>query len=84
MSKHTPGPWKADGNEIMSEGQESIASLSMTNNQEGNLPLIAAAPELLEVCKEALKVAYNQFAKDDDRDRVTRLMARVIEKAEGK
>ena len=58
-TKHTPGPWVIDNdNVIYQEGtSEPIASAAPTADEEANAWLIAAAPELLaalEFCADAL------------------------------
>jgi hypothetical protein len=70
MSEHTPGPW-AEGRHgaivggpdfefARGAGRKQIAMACVVpegvdGTQEGNARLIAAAPELLEACKEALQ-----------------------------
>ena len=58
-SKHTPGPWVIDNdNVIYQEGtSEPIASAAPTADEKANAALIAAAPDLLaalESCSDAL------------------------------
>ncbi len=66
MSEHTPGPWNIDGGTnkkgnlyIWKKGEyyggHAIATVhsDIQEGAEGNAHLIAAAPELLEACKEA-------------------------------
>ena len=53
---YTPGPWKVDRPYIRGAGRV-IASLESGRNEvedAANAPLIAAAPELYEMLKEAL------------------------------
>ena len=53
---HTPGPWKVDRPYIRGAGRV-IASLESGRNEvedAANARLIAAAPELLEVCEALL------------------------------
>jgi hypothetical protein len=54
MSEHTPGPWlyrepeDDELHEIYSEGSGDLICYPVwTHNQRANIPLIAAAPELL-------------------------------------
>lgn len=58
MSSFTPGPWKAattdDGTVVIKSADANIATM-LYNDDEANSKLIAAAPELLEACKLALK-----------------------------
>lgn len=55
MSKHTPQPWKARGNEIHAHG--GIVAEVNTIEERGiaDARLIAAAPELLAACYAALE-----------------------------
>jgi hypothetical protein len=67
MSKHTPGPWKANNkDEIRNDDNDLIATAwdihvkreedglitLLPNNSKANARLMAAAPELLEALKE--------------------------------
>ena len=59
MSKHTPGPWKVVGTEIwgarvkIASGRGAYDEKDRQKNK-ANARLIAAAPDLLKVCKVAL------------------------------
>ena len=75
MSKHTPGPWEANG-VIVTAGRESFRALfdckpiSMTLSAEeceANAQLIAAAPELLEACIKAHDALLALHVCDKDR-----------------
>ena len=59
-SKHTPGPWKVmPGNFIVTKKDEQIvAEVPCQGANENDLPLIAAAPKLLEACKLTLALQY--------------------------
>jgi len=57
---HTPGPWVvSDGEftdgfvEAVNNGPNTIAGIMPVPERSANARLIAAAPELLEACKEA-------------------------------
>ena len=68
MSQHTPGPWAVDGddalwvNAIGREHEPVICDIvprdadAFTDEDEANARLMAAAPELLEACRDALLV----------------------------
>ena len=82
MSKHTPGPWEADGEGyIFGPGTSMIAETrgwgDDSINEVANARLIAAAPDLLEACKLAL----NAFEKNHCID--WNDLSRAIAKAEG-
>ena len=55
--KHTPGPWSINGNKIDGNGYH-IASINSHATTEGraNARLISAAPELLKVLQEIVKI----------------------------
>lgn len=66
---HTPGPWEAGNSRIFSQlheiaevkrpatrGNDYAASVRATDEQEANMRLIAAAPDLLEACKDVLAI----------------------------
>jgi len=60
-TKHTPGPWTFDGEELVSDAEDwDVAYLARFMNpgysSEANGYLLAAAPELLEACEAS--VAY--------------------------
>jgi hypothetical protein len=66
VTKHTPGPWRATPYSVFSTRQdrrtETIVArcrLSVARTAEGlaNAHLIAAAPDLLAACEEALEMA---------------------------
>ena len=59
-TKHTPGPWSAQGCSVFSqEPQSSCVCTSMPGLPEGeaNARLIAAAPALLAACEAGLRLA---------------------------
>ena len=86
MSTHTPGPWKAtsvsDGKElhyfIAPNGHASVAEA----DNMANARLIAAAPELLEATRIALKylIAKNTIKTVD----IENALGDAIKKAEGR
>lgn len=62
MSKHTPGPWRMEVVKVMHgmsidvyapDGKRIVKDLP--NSDEANARLIAAAPELLNVCEQISK-----------------------------
>jgi hypothetical protein len=92
MSEHTPGPWRvAFGNRLEIHGPKdeigwpkSIvynAGLCTDEEAQANARLIAAAPELLAACIDALEVE-EQMAQCPDSELASRLRA-VITKAKG-
>jgi len=62
-TKHTPGPWEADGQNIVTCHEADIGIAKVFSNlgqpMKANAELIAAAPELLE----HLKLAEKYLAK---------------------
>jgi hypothetical protein len=94
---HTQGPWvvrEPEGDalhEIYAEnGGDLICFPVWTHNQKANIPLIAAAPELLETLKVAANaIDYGQAQVDSEEDRYKLRkwlvqVKRVIAKAEGR
>lgn len=66
--KHTPGPWKHDGEIIYSgnytlnngwTNHATIAKVEDRANWEANARLIAAAPDLLDACKHLNAVCFD-------------------------
>ena len=66
MTKHTPGPWAADGSgaifvdkkqgePIQTCGEYAVRYGEGTEEALANAYLIAAAPDLLEACRAALE-----------------------------
>ena len=79
--KHTPGPWEVSeewhgdlyiDSYIEGEGDTALAKIvnnvCKTDQAEANARLIAAAPDLLEACKEALNVLedWDDLNQPDD------------------
>lgn len=62
MSKHTPGPWKVDshGEAVLGRDGTMVADCCIMSSRRqtpmcrANATLIAAAPDLLEACKNML------------------------------
>ena len=86
QSKHTPGPWKANGRIIekydtgMGIGAFPIASVLRGYKQEENAALIAAAPELLEAAKWVLLEIANGHGAHGEPESALRA---AVAKAEG-
>lgn len=66
MSKHTPGPWVADGAQIFKSNTEGDTNIAQANGfrfdretVEANARLLAAAPELLELLISARRLGLN-------------------------
>lgn len=93
MNKHTPGPWIwANGfkglygagkdNEVLDHAE--YEGMWLGPNAKANASLIAAAPDLLEACKEAIKELEDCLsAPSYDWDFYEKLR-RAIAKAEGR
>ena len=86
---YTPGPWgieKWDRACLIISGQAIIAPApdsASREEREANARLIAAAPELLEACKEALVIAKH-LKHDADSWLYVELAKKAIAKAEGR
>lgn len=71
---HTPGPWRVTRDYQVRHtpdgfDREEIADCSTARNREANARLIAAAPDLLAVCTEALgmlEVAIPEAIRESD------------------
>ena len=103
--KHTKGPWKYigwDGQmEIRTEDNQETGIAFLGNREDGAIPngqtranahLIAAAPELLEICEymesilESIPERILQYIEDDilDESIYFLMIKNVIAKAKGK
>jgi hypothetical protein len=83
MSKHTPGPWEDVGTVVRTlltpdGGGFIIADCPAGNaDRRANSRLIAAAPQLLEVCKELLESSEYWSEHDVSPDIVDRLKVAI-------
>jgi hypothetical protein len=92
MSKHTPGPWTVRWNPVTvcvldGDGNYITENVRQLPNQEANVLLIAAAPDLLAAAKLAVlhfkrNKATGDFQGDDEHEAWTALDD-AISKAEG-
>jgi hypothetical protein len=91
--KHTPGPWHVTGSDVggamvVTDQVEIAGWPDMPQDRSmANARLIAAAPELLEACKQALTAATEpvSFAEmKAEAERVIKALRAAIERAEGK
>lgn len=89
-SKHTPGPWNVAENDsccIMAKGKHIATAFDTdggrSESRRGmrNARLIAAAPELLEACREGLRLL--EINLEYNRGKVSDLLKAAIRKAEG-
>jgi hypothetical protein len=96
MSEHTPGPWLADGtgcvySATLPKDDCVIAELQQASvNWDADACLIAAAPELLEACKQLhnclsdwVEIADSDDLRDSDSEAI-KLSVAAIAKAEGR
>jgi len=87
MSGHTPGPWKIDYKKfnIIKTADGAIVAtcnnLTGLCNMQNNARLIAAAPDLLEVCQRLAHVS--SFAVGEDVASIRMLALYAVEKATG-
>ena len=93
--KHTPGPWEVrnSGNvqgrnarcEIVKEGQALLATMAGLGEIDyANARLIAAAPDMLEACKECLEFMLKWDIKKNVISGLSLQLLATIVKAEGK
>ncbi len=96
---HTPGPWSCDYGDlsVYCETGAEVCEVTPGNNDDGtaisvaemqdNTRLIAAAPELLSACRQAVSAITYLLSNDDDdpgyADTLNTLAA-AIAKAEGR
>lgn len=86
--RHTPGPWTVKRGQVQAETSQGYVIIGLApgwslKEQQANLRLIAAAPELLEALKSALSVLQLWVDDPDDEEMLERLPA-LIAKAEGR
>ena len=55
MSKHTPGPWIVNAEQVFGNGYKIAAVNDAGHNWQEVRDLIAAAPDLLAACKDVLR-----------------------------
>ena len=79
-SKHTPGPWIIENNDILGHISAIVHVATIHNDIDGNARLIASAPELLEACKDA----YELMSAGKVLTACERKLCKAIAKAEGK
>lgn len=80
---HTPGPWEMDGARIKKDENLTIARVGVAFDgdwSEANARLIAAAPDLLDACKQA-ETMLRYWGKQDGA--CYELINDAIAKAEG-
>jgi hypothetical protein len=92
MAGHTPGPWRAskspkDGWFIVDRDDHLAHNLLYglpDAELEANARLMAAAPELLALCREALAAVEALDEEYPSDDRLAARIAAAIAKAEGR
>jgi hypothetical protein len=91
MSKHTPGPWEAKNvgphwnnkeidNWIITYGKDDEQVVDHVY-EEADARLIAAAPELLQACKDALATGEHDMQHILDNGRLRDVLGAAIAKA---
>jgi len=93
--KHTPGPWKASSEYLRGRNRHSIIGnglmicdtwdMEKQGEELANAHLIAAAPDLLEACKEFINEWHSNnanFAREEPKS--LKMMRQAISKAEGR
>ena len=81
MSGHTPGPWRRLGDIVAQDGSD-IAIVCLRHDGDecaANASLIAAAPDLLEVCQRLAHVSL--FSVDQDVAQIIMMACDAVEKA---
>lgn len=98
MAKHTPGPWSLDaryplnvysddstGSIVARCGGKGFEYVSRRDSEiTANVRLIAAAPDLLEACRDAVGLICNHLeGHASEFQRCEQMMKSAIAKAEG-
>ena len=83
MIKHTPGEWEQSGCSVYSKGTAKPICLmsgpAEQEEREANARLIAAAPDLLEACKQIL--AYHERGVAKNQPVLSNHFLKIIEQA---
>jgi hypothetical protein len=94
--KHTPGPWMYDEQSVITSTGEMVVSVINDVSPEStvfernqleaysNTRLIASAPDLLEACKEYLKLYDERVGPHIGDTRIPQMIRNAVNKAEGK
>lgn len=85
MSKHTPGPWIAKGDNVYEENEPGRIAKTCGGTDEqaaANARLIAAAPDLLEALKLQKCFQCDESEPDDEVCDACRAKRAAIAKAE--
>lgn len=95
-TKHTPGPWKCESGQVLRNDGAVIARMDRTDEatkagiypveRDLNARLISAAPELLEACKDALRLlkVLNVTGSNDPIESIHYKLENLIAKTEGR
>lgn len=86
MTKHTKGPWViGDFGRVSTLNKDKSGEWyePIDLDNEANANLIAAAPELLDLCKHVLANIRSGHGNDTDTS-LQRLLEQTVAKAEGK
>jgi hypothetical protein len=79
MGKHTPGPWVIKGQDIM--GNEPNGFICSWSGRSADARLIAAAPDLLDACREFVrKVECREARSKRSYEQMKAAISRVEEK----
>ena len=93
MTKHTPGPWEVVGGTIIQTADERrkwVAEVPAASSihetfitDRANARLIAAAPQLLEACEEALSFTKTMDGWAGRESTTSRCLRAAIAKSKG-
>ena len=91
-AKHTPGPWRVQGTRIeygpfvagdgfvVAKVFRDPSETGTPNEWEANARLIAAAPDLLAACREAIDFIWAEMKENPDKEDMDgSIMDRLIE-----
>lgn len=95
-SKHTPGPWWIEGRHVVAHKGVVVRPSAVYDDQEYDLKLVSAAPDLLDACQRFSELYGNLWDTVDPEgggwlsaesvklyDEVHELMSKAIAKATG-
>lgn len=93
MAKHTPGPWAVEiallvAHRLPDGTAQRVCECTMGKEAEANARLIAAAPDLLDACREAAGVFHSLVSEEvwyasSQPAELLRKLEAAVKKAEG-
>lgn len=66
--KHTPGPWHIEPGNFIVSRDNIVAEVPCCSGNNNDLPLIAAAPEILAALEECLSYVISDYTGSGGKD----------------